>query len=484
MKKIITISVLLVATFSLKAQYITPNNGQYYNLDSLVLNSGGAVTKSAGTYFFMQDVKLSKTDTLEILTNETIIMGSDVELELTGFAHFNPTDSLKITNTPNQTYAAIRIDSTNSIIRKTILEFGEGIGIYDASPLIDSCTIRNNANGTRGAVNLFRSNATIQNSKIYDNRSSAISSGANIVSVPKILNNDIRRNVTYNGNRSQISLGTSGNDTILIKGNTIVGKYTNAGAIAFLPIGVVQVIIEDNFIDSNRYGIGMLSGGITSLIKGNTITNNNIQGNPNLGGSGINFAGSSSNTAIVTNNIITGNLWGVTIQNNAQPNLGDLRPSQESPGLNVIKDNFNSGIEYNLFNNTPDSIYAQNNDWGRLTKISSDSTIVDKTDDPTLGVVLSSPINVVTTSVNEAFNQNDNLSFFPNPAFNAVTVINKGQNDLSQINLFSLMGELVFTFDLRLNQSKILDVSTLPKGLYFLMYTEKGTLISKKLIIN
>jgi hypothetical protein len=135
MRKITTSLLLLVATLGLKAQYTTPNAGQKYNLDSLVANSAGAVTKTATIYTFVQDVKISKNDTLEILTNETIIMGSDVKLEITGFAHFNPTDSIKITNTPTFTYEPIRIDSTNSIIRKTIIEFGGGISIYDASPI-------------------------------------------------------------------------------------------------------------------------------------------------------------------------------------------------------------------------------------------------------------------------------------------------------------------------------------------------------------
>ncbi|MBR9832911.1 T9SS type A sorting domain-containing protein [bacterium] len=483
MKKITTISLLLAAALGLKAQYSTPNTGQKYNLDSLVANSGGAVTKSASVYTFNQDVKISKTDTLEILTNETIVMGGAVELNLTGFAFFNPSDSIKITNTQGLTYEAIRIDSSNSIIRKTIIEFGGGIAIYDASPLIDSCIIRNNADGTRGAINLFRSNAIIQNSKIHDNRSSAISSGANIASAPRILNNDIRRNVTYNGNKSQINFGTTGSDTIFIVGNTIVGKYTNAGGIAFLPIGAAQVVIENNFIDSNRYGIGMLTGGITSLIKGNTITNNMIQGNENLGGSGINFAGASTNTAIVTDNLITGNLWGVTIQNTASPNLGDLRPSKNSPGLNVIKDNFNNGIEYNLYNNTPDSIYAQNNDWGRLTQIGSDSTIVDKNDDPSLGVVLSSPLNVIT-SVKETIAQVNILTAYPNPATSNLTIKNTTASNLSKVSLYNMLGEQILSFDLKSNESKTMDVSNLSKGIYFINYMDGDKATSKKVIVQ
>jgi hypothetical protein len=348
---------------------------------------------------------------------------------------------------------------------------------------IDSCIIRNNADGTRGAINLFRSNATIQNSKIHDNRSSAISSGANIASAPKILNNDIRRNVTYNGNKSQINFGTTGSDTIIIKGNTVVGKYTNAGAIAFLPIGPAQVVIENNFIDSNRYGVGMLSGGITSLIKGNTITNNMIQGNENLGGSGLNFAGGSTNTAVVTDNLITGNLWGVTIQNTASPNLGDLRASKNSPGLNVIKNNFNNGTEFNLYNNTPDSIYAQNNDWGRLTQVGSDSTIVDKSDNPSLGVVLSAPTSVIT-SIKESVVTKNPLSVYPNPATSNVTIQNTAASNLSKVNLYNILGEQILSFDLRANESKSMDVSNLSKGIYFINYMDGNKATSKKLIVQ
>ena len=94
----------------------------------------------------------------------------------------NPPDSVKFTAIDTtQKFYELRLDSTSdaSVLRKMIFEYSiNGIRILDSSPLIDSCVIRNNCTGntsvTATAINLFRSNAVIQNSKIYNNYRVAI----------------------------------------------------------------------------------------------------------------------------------------------------------------------------------------------------------------------------------------------------------------------------------------------------------------------
>ena len=172
-----------------------------------------------------------------------------------------------------------------------------------------------------------------------------------------------------------------------------VMQDNNAGGIAVSTLigGGCFVIVEDNFIENNRYGYAAIGSNIHSKIFNNHLIDNNIQGVPNLGGSGLNFNGGATNTAIVSGNIISGNLWGVTIQGQAMPNLGDVN-SPASPGGNHLFDNGNTGQLYALYNNTPQNQMAQNNYWGFTSIDSVEMVIFHQPDDPSLGFVNYIPI--------------------------------------------------------------------------------------------
>jgi len=56
-------------------------------------------------------------------------------------------------------------------------------------------------------------------------------------------------------------------ETTLIKGNIIRGLYINAGGIATLPIGTLNIIIENNIIKKNRYGIAIQNANTNAVIR-------------------------------------------------------------------------------------------------------------------------------------------------------------------------------------------------------------------------
>ena len=200
-------------------------------------------------------------------------------------------------------------------------------------------------------------------------------------------------NNTLNQNVPQINLGTSGNDTVKIINNRFLQASSNSGAIGFLPIGNVQVIIRNNIIRDNRYGITLNGGAnISAMISYNLIENNNTQGDPLLGGSGIAFSGgtaTSHQNTIVTGNTFAGNLWGITIQNRAQPNLGNITNSDTSDdGRNRFINNTNSATPHtDLYNNTPDPIFAQNNYWNSNDPAIVETKIFHTPDLASLGLV-------------------------------------------------------------------------------------------------
>src|SRR5690606_23933618 len=137
------------------------------------------------------------------------------------------------------------------------------------------------------------------------------------------------------------------------------------------------------------YGITVTGSNVRALITNNIITDNNTQGNPNLGGSGINLNGGVTNVSIVSGNRITGHLWGITLQNAVMTNLGDTAAASFNPGGNSFAGNGNGGVVYALYNNTPNAVPAMNNCWDYVNPMTDPDSIatviVDASDINTLG---------------------------------------------------------------------------------------------------
>lgn len=470
---LIFLAVINAAAYS---NYNTPGTSRSWSLDSLVLYSGGDVTFSGGSYFFNDTITLSASDTLKIKTNSTVKLTTLVIFYVWGTLIVNPPDSAKFTSADTtQRFYEMRMDSTSdaSVLKKLIFEQSiNGIRLLDTNPLIDSCFIRancfGNASTTASAINLFRSNPVISNSRIIRNNRVAIGGGSNIANAPQIINNQIIENNIANGNVPQINLGQSGTGTTLIKGNTIRGLYTNAGGIATLAIGTLNIIIENNIIKNNRYGIAIQNANTFAVIRNNIIDSNNIQGIGALGGSGINFNGTSTVTAIVTRNMIRWNLWGVTIQNTAKPNLGNLNNSDTSDnGFNYIYGNFHNDTIPDLYNNTPDSIWAENNFWGTGNPSLIEQHIFHKPDNPALGFVDYLPVYIpVSIESNSTMVTDYNLAdAFPNP-FNPETIIKFSIPQKENVRLE--------VFDINGKSARILLNSQLNKGNYNISFNAEG----------
>lgn len=500
MKKV---SILLIITLAflyghkVNADYTTPGTSVSWNLNDLVTNSGGTVTFSGGNYFINSNLTVARTDTLKILTNATVKIALNVVFKISGVIVATPPDSIKITSIDTaQKFSELRIDtSSSSILQKVVYEYSlNGLRISDCSPLVNQCTVRNNCYGNSGttapAINLFRSDAVISNCLLFHNYKVAIGGGANIPNAPQILYNMIIENNYANANASQINLGQSGTGTTVIRGNTIRGLYTNSGGIAALPIGTFNVIIENNNIRKNRYGIA-LNGSVNAIIRGNIIDSNNIQGSPNLGGSGLNFVGSGI-TAKVSKNIIRWNLWGVTLQSNAAPVFGDLSISDTNfNGMNQIHSNSNSGVFYDFYNNTPNPIKAENNFWGTMNQDSVEAHIFHQPDSSAFGMVdylpLWAPVGVSATN-SEVPSEFKLYDAYPNP-FNPVTTIKFDISGIADVKLhiYDITGkETAVLVDQNLLPGKYsvnFNASNLASGIYFYTLRTNEFSTAKKLVL-
>mgnify|MGYP002623117885 CR=1 FL=1 len=499
MRLLITVLILLLSSVSY-SNYSTPGSGVSWTLNDLVSNSSGVVTFSGGEYFLNDTLIISVSDTVRITSNSVWKFAGNTMIDIFGTMRITPPDSFKITAADtNQKFFGLKFEelSDASILKKVIMEYGNSIRLLDCDMTIDSCILRNNIQNSSfgsGAISLFRSNAVITNNFIYRNRRSAISSGANISSAPWIVNNRIIENNTENANVSQINFGTTGNDTIRILNNIIKGgPFPMAGGIAFLAIGPVNMRIQNNTISHNRYGIALLSSNLYAVIDNNRIDSNNIDGNPNTGGSGLNFNGNTTQVSIITNNAIRGNLWGVTIQGTAKPNLGNLTNATPfDDGSNQIYGNGNTGLIYDLYNNTPDSIMAQNNNWGTNNLDSIEAHIFHKPDNPALGFVnyipIAPPVNIIENTLYSNIKQYYLYEGYPNP-FNPISTIKFDipEFGFAELSIYDLQGRLVETlFSANIpggTYSVNWDATQYSSGIYFARLVTIKTVLTKKLML-
>lgn len=440
MKNAILLSLILPSL--MYAQYTTPGTGVHWNLDSLVVHSGGVVTFNTDHYEIAQDLTVATMDTLSIVTDETVRIASARLLTFAGVLRVDPpTQAVFTALDTTQNFKGLRFENTPaSVVRHATIEFGGGTKLVGSSMLFDQCIVRkNNSVYASGGIDVFQCDATITHCEIYRNARAGISSAANAGSSPQILYNSIFENNTSNGNYPQINLGSGGSDSIRIVGNTILGLYDRAGGIALSTLagGSSVVAVRENVIANNRYGIACLGNNVHGVISHNVVDGNNIEGNPMAGGSGLNFYSTTlSNDCIVTRNVITGNLWGITIQGQASPRMGDL--SNEYPhddGANFIYGNGNGGVTFGLYNNTPVSQKAENNYWGVNTADSVEMVIFHQADSAVLGPVDYNPILTVETfrhvhmEVGPLTGLGDSI-LVGLEAFGGFTVRNRGDQDL------------------------------------------------------
>lgn len=472
--------VLFCVNLLVYGQFITPGTGVNWTFDNLVLNSGGVVTVDNSIYTVHGDLTISLNDTLAIVENEHIRFDPNVLMTVYGTFVANPPGQAILTaSVPAQFFKGFRFENSSaSALYNCLIEYGGGIQIIGSDMNIENCMIRYfNKSNTTGTLQVSQGRVSIIENEIYQNQGPAIASAANAQAVPQIIGNHIWSNNTENTNMPQINLGNSGNDTIRIIGNTITGQFDQAGgiAIATLAGGNAYSIIEDNIITNNRYGIAVIGSNIHSEIHNNVLADNNIQGIPNLGGSGINFNGSATNSSMVSGNTISGNLWGITVQGTALPNLGERDFIVINPGENYIYDNGNEGITYALYNNTPQDINAQYNYWGTTNLDSVEMVIIHQTDDPSLGFVDYIPIlnPLGAEEIPKQYNAQKVIqNIFPNP-MNMEGYIHLNEDIIAgksiKYEILNLRGNAIRKGNVIAENALVrIEVSTIETGVYFL----------------
>ncbi|MCC6840620.1 MAG: T9SS type A sorting domain-containing protein [Flavobacteriales bacterium] len=456
-RQLLPVAVGLLFAQGTNAQYTTPNTGLSYTLADLVAVSGGVITATSATgYLQSADFTLAANDTLLIEEDITWAVASSAAINIYGkFLAAPPVEAVITAENAALQHEGIRFEDGSVIdLQRVAITDGGGIKSLTDNLALAYCTISNQAsNATTGAaLELSDGKVYIDHVEFSGNEDAAISSAANGAAAPQITHCTFLQNGYDNENRPQINLGPSGADTTVIRNNTVIGDpaHTMVGGIAFSSLlgNPGHVVIDSNTVTGNRYGITVTGSYIIASVTNNILADNNTQGDPNLGGSGLNLYGGSTNISVVSGNTITGNLWGVTIQSTATVNLGDTAAANYNPGGNSFSNNGNNGVIYALYNNTPNTVPAMNNCWD-IDNPSIDSTaaaevIFDVADDAALGEVFFMPYSNcgIVTALGET-PASEAVAVFPNPSNGQVTV--HSTVSIDNLSLFNANGQLVRT---------------------------------------
>lgn len=473
MKKLLFLLLLFVAV-AVKAQYTTPNTGVNWGLNDLIINApAGVISLSDGVYTLSQNLTIAATDTFTINENAVIHIDPNVQINIAGTL---TADAETITITASNTaapYDTIRFEEgSTGFLNNVTIDYGKGIRVATGDFEMQNCSMSYHVAGTTtsAALTFSTGNPLINNSSFTNNVIPAFGSGANIESAPTFSNNYLENNNTSNTNRPQINMGPSGNDTIRIIGNTIKGNplLPLVGGISASSLlgNTNKVIIDNNIITNNRYGITVAGANSSGYIRGNTIEDNNTQNNPAQGGSGIslNASGAATMNIIASSNQIRRNLWGITLIGQARIEMGHADGIAIIGGGNIFADNGNGGNTYALFNNTPNPVMAMFNCWTEhedQTIESIETVINHQVDNPALGLVTFDPYMLCTLATTDFENQKPKI--YPNPNSGEIT-IEIHENAVAKV--YAINGQLLFSKNLVAGENKMdFDV---PSGIYFM----------------
>lgn len=280
---------------------------------------------------------------------------------------------------------------------------GAGIFVDSGSAGIQECQIDSVING----VKVFGGTATIRHSHLENIGENGISFHNNASGV--VQNNGIFL-------CGQYGVRITASDDVVVRDNYLSGNSVNTTTFPaiFIDSCSPDSIYQNQIVDNQAQGIGVwaLTGpaapGISrNLVRGNytgiTIVNaapvlhdnivvaNYVADNSNSG-AGL-YIGYPNGNPTCNGNVIAGNYYGVSIINFGTANLGNLENGDPSDdGGNFIYANRLNGQTWNIWNDTENDIYAQNNFWLDLPAGSIDQTLHDNEEDAAAGVVIFEPV--------------------------------------------------------------------------------------------
>ncbi len=195
------------------------------------------------------------------------------------------------------------------------------------------------------------------------------------------------------------------------------------------------------------------------------------------------WSGNSTTNSITTIPSTTSGTISVTANNNCGSSLAKTftvtaNNSSVSASGSTLTANA-AGANYvwiNCTDNTP--ISGQTNKSFTATSSGNYAVIVTQN----TCVDTSACVNIDILGINETTTEM-HFHIYPNPSNGKFNIINPKNNKTSSIEIFNLLGELIFTLNNVKQQSEI-DLSSYQKGIYFVKIYGEGKFKTEKIIIN
>lgn len=484
MKKLCFILVFILGFWSmLNAQWVSPGDGTTYTFPELVNVTNGVVTNGTNGYLINADLTISANDVLKIDDQVLRVDIDAVLITINGSMVCTNANRVSFYGLNETQHFSMRFENATACnLNNMYFSDGAGIKVIESEVTFDDVKfVYFTRDYCNAVIDVFNCDPVINNCFFMMNEGAAISSPANGQSSPKILNCEFDSNVD-DANIPQINLGPGSTDTIYIVGNLVDGTYASfhTGGISVADLmgtGETKILLKDNIIKNNLYGYNQQGYRLSSTIIGNEFLDNHHEDNPMNGGSGISIYGmDENNKAIIRDNVITGNLWGITAIYFHDINLG----TEDDWGNNEIHDNGNGGVVYDLYNNSTCNIMAVGNDWGTTSEQEVEDHIVHQNDDPSLGLVTFIPF-VGYDAVNETKTMSFDIS--PNPVTNGNFTLTLKNNIPSEVTIFNVNGQIVKSQHID-NSMSTINVEALVAGVYFIEVRNSEGKVVKKIIIK
>jgi hypothetical protein len=317
------VTLILFFTFCIfslaNAQWVSPGNGTTYTFPDLVNVTNGVVTNGTNGFLINAALTISANDVLKI---DDQVLRVDIEavlITINGSMVCTNANRVMFYGLNETQHFSMRFENATACnLHNMYFSDGAGIKVIESEVTFEDVKfVYFTTEYCHSAIDIFNCNPTIENCYFLLNEGAAIGSPANGQSSPKILNCEFDSNVN-GANLPQINLGPGSADTIYIVGNLVDGTYAgfHTGGISVADLmgtGETKILLKDNIIKNNRYGYNQQGYRLSSSIIGNEFLDNHHEDNPMNGGSGISIYGmDENNKAIIRNNVITGNLWGIT----------------------------------------------------------------------------------------------------------------------------------------------------------------------------
>lgn len=367
------------------------------------------------SYLLTGDLTIDAGNTLDCTGAERLSLADGATLTVHGTLLMDGEATLTVDGAGNSP-AGIMIDGGQATARLAHVNvIGGGVRVTGGATIdaVDCAFDAYNGNLASAACLYFSGESDgnrVERCRFTDGVTAAIGNAANAPVGILIKDCELLRNNTANSNRPQINLTIAGDHDITIDGCNVTGAgLTMVGGIGLSNLMALaysgRATVSRCTVSGNRYGIACM-GPINVTINGCTLLDNNHETNPNNGGSGINLYDPTGKlSATVAGNTIKGHLWGVTVIGCHDVDMGHLADDNSNidvTGGNMLAGNGNNGTDYELYNNSGITVWAQNNTWGDGEQDAAhiEPLIFHKADNPTLGEVIYLP--TATTGVSDA----------------------------------------------------------------------------------